>query len=232
MQNQIILNDLFNFKVNISSKEFNESYFFNNIIHFTPYLEKKYLSDFQTFNFADLIAFNPLLPNKMKKYYSDYLILYKYSLSKNTKNVIYRLFLLPKIGYQNDCFLIINKLFLYLNNNYYNTYFKDFTIFNKFNLIYKITFILQKIHYPNILYVWKNQLYIKDLINNIKNNCIKDSIQFFESDLFKYSILNIYDCKNREVLICIYYLAYTFPQVSTIIQNILHILFLQSIHNH
>ncbi len=232
MNEKIILNELYKFKINISSKEFSESYFFENIIHFTPYLEKKYLKAqrFQIFNFSDLISFNPLLSNSMKKYYIDYLILFKYSLSKNTKNTIYRLFLLPKIGYEIDYINVINKLFLFLNNNYYSQFLSKYINSSEQNLIYKLSFILQKIQYPNILFVWNNQINIKDLVNNINNKCIKNSNMFFECDLFKYSIMNIEDYKNREILICLYYLAYTFPQISNIIKNIFYILFLRTIN--
>jgi hypothetical protein len=232
MENQILLNDLYNFKIVISSKKFNQTYFLNNIIHFSPEVEYNYLTQYNIYNFSDLISFNPLLSNSMKKYYIDYLILNKYNLSKNIKNNIYRQFLLPKFNNINTYFSIINKIFLFVNNNYYNKFLynhinkSDFM--NHFNLVYKLSYILKKINYPNIIFINENNLQIKDLINNIKNNCINDQYLFFESDSLKYSIFNIYDTKNREILICLYFLAYTFPEIANVIKYLLYVLFINT----
>ncbi len=233
MENQITLNDLYNFKIIISSKNFEKSYFFNNLIHFSPELEFYYLTQYNIYNFSDLISFNPLLSNSQKKYYVDYLILNKYNLTKNIKNNLYRLFLIPNLGKNNDYIYIINKIFLFLNNNYYSKFLYNqiskSKIINEFNLLYKISYIIKKIYYPNSIFIYENSIYIKDLVNNIKNNCINEPNMFFESDLFKNSILNIQDTKNREILICLYFTAYTFPEISNFIKHLLFMYFLNYI---
>ncbi len=228
------------FKKNISSKKFTDSYFFHNIQKYSNEYENNCLiNDNQLFYFTDLISFNPFLSLNLKKYYIEYLILHQYNISKNVKIPIFRFILFNDVLLNDniidlnnkiDLNFYINKLYNFTIHNYFLLIKYNNNIDDKFkNMIIKLNIILDKINYPNIILINENKDYIKDLICLIKDNTLNNSIDFFDSYLFKYSILNIKDLLNRQILVCIYYLSNIFPNESTIIKNILFFYFCESV---